>query len=139
MPEPSGSAQPLGWDPMDRLHAEFEELLAIAGTERAPDWIDLLSKVDAHLRVHFAEEDRWMAETDFPARQCHMDEHAAVLATSGEVLQRALRGDMEHARPFIAELTRWFPAHADYLDSALAAWLCKRQFGGKPVILHRPR
>ncbi|KWT98735.1 hypothetical protein APY03_0047 [Variovorax sp. WDL1] len=28
--------------------------------------------------------------------------------------------------------------HADYLDSALAAWMCKQQFGGKPVVLHRP-
>ena len=39
-------------------------------------------------------------------------------------------------RDFAAELERWFPGHADYLDSALAAWMCKRQFGGKPVVLH---
>jgi hemerythrin len=40
-------------------------------------------------------------------------------------------------RSFLQELARWFPGHADYLDSALAAWMCKRQFGGKPVVLQR--
>jgi len=46
------------------------------------------------------------------------------------------RGDLAIGRAFAAELERWFPGHADYLDSALAAWLCKRRFGGKPVVLH---
>jgi len=27
--------------------------------------------------------------------------------------------------------------HADYLDSALAIWMCKRQFGGTTVIMGR--
>jgi hemerythrin len=41
------------------------------------------------------------------------------------------------ARRFAEELTRWFPGHADYLDSALAAWMVKRRHGGKPVVLRR--
>ena len=36
-----------------------------------------------------------------------------------------------------AELARWFPAHADYLDAALSHWLFKHRHGGKPVILRR--
>ena len=59
---------------------------------------------------------------------------AAPADTSGLVL--ALPGSESGARDFAAELERWFPGHADYLDSALAAWMCKRQFGGKPVVLH---
>jgi hypothetical protein len=29
------------------------------------------------------------------------------------------------------------PGHADYLDSALAAWMSKQIDGGKPVVLRR--
>jgi hypothetical protein len=36
-----------------------------------------------------------------------------------------------------SELAAWFPGHADYLDSALAHWMCKRTLGGKPVVLRR--
>jgi hypothetical protein len=38
---------------------------------------------------------------------------------------------------FAGYLFEWFPGHADYLDSALAAWMTKRRFGGKPVVLRR--
>jgi len=34
-------------------------------------------------------------------------------------------------------LFQWFPGHADYLDSALAAWMSKQVYGGKPVVLRR--
>ena len=44
----------------------------------------------ANLRAHFAAEDEWMRETDFPARDCHIDEHAAVLRSADEVLPQAL-------------------------------------------------
>lgn len=129
----------LGYAPMDSIHAEFDELLTQANAPGDKDWPVLLEKIDTHLRHHFAEEDRWMRETDFPPGDCHVDEHAAVLKSSGEVLALAREGNMNAAPSFVAELARWFPGHADYLDSALAAWMCKRQFGGKPVVLHRPR
>ncbi len=124
---------------MDSIHEEFEELLAQTETRPEKGWVERLTVIDAHLRRHFAEEDKWMIETDFPPRQCHMDEHAAVLKSSAEVLQLALDGDLGPASSFTAELARWFPGHADYLDSALAAWMCKRRFGGKPVVLRPGR
>jgi hemerythrin len=129
----------LGYGPMDTIHAEFSELLALANGPGERDWVELLTRIDAHLRSHFEAEDRWMTETEFPPRECHMDEHAAVLKSSGEVLALAVEGETSPAPSFVAELGRWFPGHADYLDSALAAWMCKRRFGGKPVVLHKPR
>jgi hemerythrin len=138
-PAASQVAPPLGYEPMDTLHVEFDELLTLANSPGEHDWPALLGRIDAHLRQHFEAEDRWMSETDFPPRDCHMDEHAAVLKSSGEVLALAVQGDTSHAKRFVEELARWFPGHADYLDSALAAWMCKRQFGGRPVVLHRPR
>lgn len=136
-PLPADRVTELGYGPMDRIHAEFDQLLARASQAEAGNWIELLAALDAHLREHFEAEDRWMRETDFPPRDCHIDEHAAVLKSSGEVLALARQGDFRAAPSFVAELARWFPGHADYLDSALAAWLCKRQYGGKPVVVHR--
>ena len=129
----------LGYGPMDSVHEELSGLLD--GGARCPDadLPRLLQEIDAHLRSHFALEDGWMEETAFPPRDCHVREHAAVLRSSAEVLNLALAGDLRPARGFLAELGRWFPGHADYLDSALAAWMCKRQYGGKPVVLHRHR
>lgn len=136
---PAASERPneLGYGPMDRVHGELDALL-----QRADDCADaelpaLLREVDAHLREHFELEDGWMRDTAFPPRDCHIQEHAAVLKSSGEVLALAQAGDLRHARGFLAELARWFPGHADYLDSALAHWMCKRQYGGKPVVVHR--
>lgn len=138
-PAASQVVLPLGYAPMDNIHAELDELLALANSRAEHDWPELLGRIDAHLREHFEAEDRWMRETDFPPRDCHIDEHAAVLKSSGEVLALAMQGDTTHAHSFVAELARWFPGHADYLDSALAAWMCKRHYGGKPVVIHRPR
>ena len=129
----------LGYDPMDSIHAEFEALLLRAQAPGRHDVVPLLEALDAHLRSHFEAEDRWMVETDFPPRDCHMDEHAAVLKSSTEVLALARQGNVDPVPSFLEALSGWFPGHADYLDSALAAWMCKRQFGGKPVVVHRPR
>jgi hemerythrin len=136
-PEAAARVSELGYAPMDKIHAEFDELLLRANAPGDPDWLPLLSQLDAHLQAHFEMEDQWMRETQFPPRDCHMDEHAAVLSSSAEVLALARQGDFGPARTFAAELARWFPGHAQYLDSALAAWMCHRQFGGKPVVMHR--
>jgi hemerythrin len=138
-PKAADRAADLGYPPMDRIHAEFDQLLLRANATAHHEWVPLLSELDVHLRSHFEIEDQWMRETEFPPRDCHMDEHAAVLRSSGEVLGLAREGDCSAAPSFVAELARWFPGHADYLDSALAAWMCKRQFGGTPVVLHRRR
>jgi hemerythrin len=47
------------------------------------------------------------------------------------------QGRTANVQRLAAELVRWFPGHADYLDSALAHWMCKQRLGGKPVIIRR--
>lgn len=137
-PPAADSAGQLGYAPMDTLHEEFEQLLQRGSTAAAEDCLPLLVEVDTHLRSHVAAEDRWMTDTDFPPRDCHIEEHAAVLESSAEVLQLARAGNFAPAPSFFTALAEWFPGHAAYLDSALAAWMCKRQFDGRPVVLHRP-
>ena len=127
----------LGFGPMDEVHAEFQALVAQALRCSGAELLAALEPLAVHLRAHFAAEDAWMRETDFPARDCHIDEHAAVLRSADEVLPLVAAGNFSVGRAFVEELERWFPGHADYLDSALAAWMCKRRFGGKPVVLRR--
>lgn len=122
---------------MDAVHREFVELVAaLAGSSDA----DMLAHLDAfvrHAREHFAAEDQSMRESGFPPRDCHIDEHAAILASCEEVRERVAQGDAAIARELASELTRWFPAHAAHLDSALAHWLVKRRHGAKPLVFRR--
>ena len=78
-----------------------------------------------------------MEESGFPASECHVNEHAVVLASLRGVKERLAQGDTAVCRRLALELARWFPGHADYLDSALAHWMCKQRLGGKPVVVRR--
>lgn len=128
----------LGFGEMDATHKEFVE--TVAALQRAPDdtFLAALDQFIDHAKAHFGTEDRWMTETGFPPADCHIDEHAAVLKSAHEVREVvAEQRRFDIGRSFAAELQRWFPGHADYLDSALAAWMVKRQTGGRPVVLKR--
>lgn len=127
----------LGYAPMDALHRDFVETVGALQSANEAELPLRLAAVIAHLRAHFEAEDRWMEETDFPARKCHMDEHAAVLRTAVQVQVLLAQGDATECRRLADELVRWFPGHADYLDSALSHWVCKQRLGGKPVVLRR--
>jgi hemerythrin len=127
----------LGHAEMDAVHEEFVGLLR--ALHAAPDerLSVALHAVARHVERHFAMEDACMRATDFPPRDCHIDEHAAVLASIRGVQRRLVRGDFEVARRLAHELQAWFPGHAQHLDSALAQWLCKHRLGGAPVVVQR--
>ena len=127
----------LGYAPMDDTHREFVTVVdALLSCEDA----DLLARLEAferHAVAHFAEEDAWMERTAFPPKECHVDEHAAVLTSVRQVLPLVRQGDIAEGRRLAAALADWFPKHAFHLDSALSHWMCKRAFGGKPVVIRR--
>jgi hemerythrin len=127
----------LGHSIMDRTHREFVEVVNAMLSSNDAGFADRLQAFITHAESHFGEEDRWMAESGFPAMDCHVDEHAAVLRSARDVLERVVAGDHAIGRELAAELARWFPGHADYLDSALAHWLVKKRFGGAPLVLRR--
>jgi hemerythrin len=76
-------------------------------------------------------------DNEFPPRQCHIDEHAAVMHSVHEVQGLLAQGDTMICRELVAQLADWFPKHADQLDSALAHWMTKKRLGGKPVVVRR--
>jgi hemerythrin-like metal-binding protein len=142
MPSP---ATPLVWndslllgDPeMDAVHEEFVACIGAVMNAPQADVVHALAELERQAISHFSMEDTWMRENDFPAKDCHIDEHAAVLASLAGVRQRVAAGEFAMAYDVARALADWFPGHADYLDSALAAWMCKRRWGGKPVVIRR--
>ena len=128
----------LGYPEMDAEHREFVQLVGLLQTAPDAELGAHLAAFEAHARRHFGSEDAWMETTAFPPRDCHQKEHAAVLQSLEEVQAlHAAFGRCDVVRSFADELARWFPGHADYLDSALAAWMSKRRHGGRPVVLKR--
>lgn len=124
----------LGYDPMDDIHDEFIELLEqlqAASDEQLPQ---CLEQMEQHLQAHFEQENTWMEQTAFPARQCHIDEHAAVLKSVAEVRILLAEGKMSICRELTQALADWFPGHTTHLDSALAHWMGKDRLGGKPMV-----
>jgi hemerythrin-like metal-binding protein len=122
---------------MDDTHKEFVERLDALLAAEDGEFLERLEAFERHAIAHFAEEDAWMQRTGFPPKECHIDEHAAVLASVRQVLELVRQGDIAEGRRLAAALADWFPGHAFHLDSALAHWMVKRSFGGKPVVLRR--
>lgn len=129
----------LGFKPLDDIHKEFYATTLDLLICDESNLSSALAAFREHAERHFGEEDEWMRSTDFPPRECHIDEHSAVLDTVYQLQALAAEG---RATPhlihdFAMHLFEWFPGHATHLDSALAAWMCKRTLGGKPVVFKR--
>lgn len=127
----------LGYPPMDEVHHEFVQIVGQMQQAGDAELPALLDRFAEHAKAHFDTENAWMVETDFPARDCHIDEHAAVMASVQQVRELVAAGNVAIVRSLVDHLAGWFPGHADYLDSALSHWMSKRRFGGKPVVLRR--
>ena len=127
----------LGHDAMDATHHEFvalvNQLLTVedAALERA------LWDMAQHIESHFAQEKAWMESSGFPASSCHVEEHEKVQASLDEVQFYHAQGNAQVVRAFASALQEWFPAHADYMDSALAVWMVKQQYAAAPLVFRR--
>ena len=124
---------------MDRTHEAFYRVAFDLPTADAATAAQAIAAFEAHAVEHFELEERWMRETEFPARDCHAEDHAAVLASVREVRDALAeqRAGAELLHRLAEQLFAWFPGHADYLDSALAAWISRPTLGGQPVVLRR--
>ncbi|WP_144146753.1 bacteriohemerythrin [Paraburkholderia sp. BCC1884] len=132
-------ARLLGFAAMDDVHKEFYTVALQLVTCTDETAAAAICRFEHHALSHFEQEDQWMRSTNFPPRDCHIDEHAAVLKSVSEVKEavQSGRAGANLVRDVGMHLFEWFPGHADYLDSALAAWMVKQTMGGKPVVLRR--
>lgn len=122
---------------MDTLHEEFYALLQTLRAASREHAADALLALITHTRDHFAHEDRQMTEGGYPIRDCHIQEHADVLASLVEVHERLCQDDHRALPRLVKALEDWFPGHVQHLDSALAQWLVKRRHHAQPIMLRR--
>lgn len=127
----------LGFGPMDAVHQEFVGIVHAILTCPDADLLVHLKTFERHAEDHFSQELKWMKGTNFPAMQCHDDEHRAVQKSVSEVIPLVEQGDFSVGRALAKALADWFPGHADYLDSALAQWMVKLHTGGAPIVIKR--
>ena len=127
----------LGSDVLDNDHDELFGMITLLRRASEGEFVAQLSVLRHKAQLHFAYEDAQMACGDFPTRQCHLDEHAAVLASIEEVLQLVAKGDFLVGQRLAVELEHWFPAHIEALDQALTQWLFKCATGGGNAVVFR--
>lgn len=133
-------AYALGYPQMDATHHEFVTTVNAMLVAADADFAAALDAFAEHAERHFAQEAEWMTKTDFPAAECHMEEHDAVMKSVRQVQELIKSGHergIEIGHSLAEELVKWFPGHADYLDSALSQWMVKKSHGGVPVVIRR--
>lgn len=128
----------LGQATMDDTHREFVDCVDALLTAADAQVPEALAAFVRHAEAHFRQEDDWLGAPDFPGGgECHIEEHGKVLRAAHEVQRLVGEGNLEIARAYARALAEWFPGHADYMDSALAAWLVKRSHNGRPLVFRR--
>jgi hemerythrin-like metal-binding protein len=129
----------VGQGEIDLEHREFVRVVGALQACNGETASARLSAVLSHLLAHFDIEESWMERLEFPATQCHCDEHRKVLDAVSKVHDLAAVGAvaLSDIKRLAKALIDWFPAHADYMDSALATWISKKTHGGTPIVLRR--
>ncbi len=110
----------LGLVAMDDTHREFALLLNRLDESTPETSLDLLDELLRHTVAHFAQEDVWMEESDFPPLYCHRGEHERVLEVLRQVRSMAAAGDAAIVRTLVREFPLWFANHAVTMDAMLA-------------------
>lgn len=126
-----------GHQKMDHLHQEFYELLEQLRQASQANAAACLLALIGHCKEHFGQEDQWIAESKYRAGDCHVQEHAQVLASLEEVHSRLCNDDHRALPRLIEALESWFPGHVQHLDSALAHWLADQQWKAQPIVFRR--
>jgi hemerythrin len=139
---PYSSSVDLGDAQIDADHCELQRLIDLLAFAQPAEWPELLRLLRDHASRHFALEDGELREMKDGNAKCHLDEHAAVLASLQEVAEEIASAPDTMARRhmmsrLIAELKRWLPEHVQAMDAAVASFRAKRRLGGVPVVLRR--
>ena len=127
----------VGLKKLDDEHQNIVNMISRMQEAPLSELASLLDDFELTARSHFDLENKMMEETQFPPRQCHIDEHNAVLKSVTEVQALLQQGLNPIAPELVNELAKWFPAHVIHLDSALSHWINKQNIGGKPVVIRR--
>ncbi len=112
----------VGVPAIDEAHHEFVEILNSLPAASDDEFRKLFSRLAAHSREHFAEEEALMERSSFPVIEIHKAEHQRVLSELEHIQERMEKGEMELAREYVREqLSAWFVLHRNTMDYVTAA------------------
>lgn len=137
------SALILGDPALDRDHLELLRLIQTLRDAPLTEAVPALDELRSHAAKHFEVEDADLRRLRDGNSKCHLDEHAAVLKSLGEVREILAAGerDLETRQSMlsrlVAELVRWLPEHVQQMDAAVASFRTKERLGGAPVVIAR--
>jgi hemerythrin len=121
---------------LDFMNRDHEEFVALRGklldliAAGSTDGIDgQLDELQRHTIRHFADEEKAMQETGFPAYPVHRGEHDAVLADMATSIERWRRArDVEALRDWLdAAVGEWFVNHVSSMDMVTARFVAMKR------------
>jgi hemerythrin len=115
----------LGNSQMDDTHREFVALLNRIDSAPEDQRVAALDEFIAHSEAHFAQEQQWMEEKQFPPLHCHVREHEGVLEITREVRNRVAAGETHLAGVLAKAVAEWFTLHVTSMDAVLAMFLAQ--------------
>jgi hemerythrin len=113
---------------MDATHEEFVELLNRLADAPEDQMVAVIDEFIAHTVAHFAQEQRWMEQMEFPPLHCHVGEHDSVMQIAHEVRRRAAAGETRFGRVLAEAVAEWFANHAASMDAVLALYMKEKGF-----------
>jgi hemerythrin len=119
--------------PMDEIHVEFIDALNALAAAEGDVVLPTLDAFIAHTERHFAEEEAWMAASDFPRIYCHSTQHASVLQVAHEVRERIVNGEANLGPLLATAVGEWFRDHAATMDAMLAQYMNEQGFLPEPL------
>jgi hemerythrin-like metal-binding protein len=116
-----------------RLHQLIGDLADVPDSALAPT----LDALQRELTEHFAQEDAELIRLGKTENACHVDEHAAVLKSTSEVIAALALGNTTVVRRFAQAMGDWLPEHVQEMDLRLARQLFRHRTSGAPIQLTR--
>ena len=112
---------PLNAPLMDADHARVEALFDRAAGVGEGELVALAGAIRRELAAHFAVEEEMMRAAAAPALECHVAQHAMLLAQADEAVRLAPSGDLR--RRLAQELPALVLSHVASLDRMAARFL----------------
>lgn len=123
---------------IDKCHHAIMQLAFRIAHCHEQEVADTFRMMLSTLEQTFDHEQRLMEEFQFPILQCHMEQHARVLASLHHLHLRVMDGDHASARRVAGKLLpEWFQLHMATQDAALGVWVAFCQQSNQASAIHK--
>ncbi|TSK07306.1 MAG: bacteriohemerythrin [Geobacter sp.] len=128
----------VGHEMIDEHHEHLVELLNKAYDEFCEKKADqhiaaVLDELADYATYHFAQEELFMEETDYPRKEEHLLDHAYFVKRIGEIQRDFATGGVPISLEIISFLRGWLIRHISHSDTDLGAHAAA--LNKKPVII----